>query len=309
MADIRIGTRSSALAMWQAKWVKSRLEQKHEGIVVEIVGIKTKGDKILDVPLAKVGGKGLFVKEIENAITDGRVDMAVHSMKDVPTELPGGLDIAVISEREDPRDAFIAREVKSFGELPRGAVVGTSSLRRQTQVLNRRPDLRVVTLRGNVNTRIRKLHDERMDGIILAASGIRRMEMEDVVTEYLSVEDSLPAVGQGALGIEAKTDDVKTRSLIEFLDHPETRAAVEAERAFLARLEGGCQVPIAAHAVIKGEKVTLEGLVGAIDGSVIYRDSMSSHVCEREALGTRLAEELLGRGARAVLEEAYGEID
>lgn len=307
MADIRIGTRASALAMWQANWVKERLEQEHEGIAVKIVGIKTKGDKILDAPLAKVGGKGLFVKEIENAITDGRVDIAVHSMKDVPTELPEGLDIAVISEREDPRDAFIARKVKNFAELPRGAVVGTSSLRRQTQVLNRRPDLKVVTLRGNVQTRLKKLHDENMDGIILAASGIKRMGMEDVVTEYFSVEDSLPAVGQGALGIEAKTGDVKTRSLIEFLNHPETRASVEAERAFLARLEGGCQVPIAAHAVMKGERITLEGLVGAIDGSVIYRDSMSSHVCEHTALGEKLAEELLRRGAKAILEEAYGE--
>lgn len=307
MADILIGTRGSPLALWQANWVKAKLEEEHAGLSVELVKIKTQGDKILDVPLAKVGGKGLFVKEIENALLENKVHIAVHSMKDVPTELPDGLEIAVVCEREDPRDAVIAREAVSFAELPDKARVGTSSLRRQTQILARRPDVRIVPLRGNVGTRIRKLTEDNLDAIILAAAGLKRMEQDNLVTEYLSVSDSLPAVAQGAIGIEARVDDIKTQSLISFLNHQETKVAVESERAFLARLEGGCQVPIAAHATIKGENITLEGLVGAVDGSITYRDSMKAHVCGHTELGEKLADELLSRGAREVLREAYGD--
>ena len=307
MADIFIGTRGSPLALWQANWVKSQLEKKHGGVTVELVIIHTQGDKILDVPLAKVGGKGLFVKEIENALLEERVHIAVHSMKDVPTALPAGLEIAVVCEREDARDAVIARDAVSLSDLPEGARVGTSSLRRQTQILNKRPDFSIVPLRGNVGTRIRKLTDDGLDAIILAAAGLKRMEREDLVTEYLSTSESLPAVAQGAIGIEARVDDIETHSLISFLNHPESRVAVEAERAFLARLEGGCQVPIAAHATLDGGEVTLEGLVGSVDGSVIYRDAMKAHVCDHTAMGERLADELLSRGAGQILRQAYGD--
>jgi len=307
LADIVIGTRGSPLALWQANWVKDRLEKEHKGLVVELMTIQTQGDKILDVPLAKVGGKGLFVKELENALLEGKAHLAVHSMKDVPTELPDGLEISVVCEREDARDAMISNSAGSFAELPEGARVGTSSLRRQTQILNRRRDIKIVPLRGNVGTRIRKLTDDGLDAIILAAAGLKRMGQENLVTEYFSISDSLPAVAQGAMGIETRIDDIKTQSLTSFLNHPETRVNVETERAFLARLEGGCQVPIAAYATLEKERVTLEGLVGAVDGSVVYRDKRKGHVCENVSIGEKLADELLGRGAREVLQEAYGE--
>lgn len=307
MSDIVIGTRGSPLALWQANWIKELIEKEHNGVTVGLEIIHTKGDKILDTPLALVGGKGLFVKELENALLDGSVDIAVHSMKDVPTELPEGLSIASVAKREDPRDALVSRAAPSFAELPRGARVGTSSLRRQTQILNRRPDINIVPLRGNVGTRLRKLADENLDAIILAVAGLVRMGKEDVITEYMAPEDSLPAVAQGAVGVEARLDDIKIASLIQFLDDDETRVAVETERAFLSRLEGGCQVPIAAFATVDGESVSLEGLVGAIDGSVIYRDSRKAHACNREKLGVELAETLLSRGAGKILEEAYGE--
>ena len=306
MADIVIGTRGSPLALWQANWIKGFIENEHKGATVALEIIHTKGDKILDTPLALVGGKGLFVKELENALLDGSVDIAVHSMKDVPTELPDGLSITAITKREDARDAFVSKTSSSFAELRQGARVGTSSLRRQTQILNRRPDIKIIPLRGNVDTRLRKLVDENLDAIILAVAGLNRMEKKDAITEYMPPEVSLPAVAQGAVGVEARLDDIKTASLIQFLDHDETRVAVEAERAFLIRLEGGCQVPIAAYATVSDETVTMEGLVGAIDGSVIYRTNDKAHACNREDLGVRLAETLISRGADKLLEEAYG---
>lgn len=308
MSNLIIGTRGSPLALWQANWVKARLEERHPGLDVYLKIIHTEGDKILDTPLAKVGGKGLFVKEIETDLIDGEVDLAVHSMKDVPTALPAELEISVICEREDPRDAFIARESgMTLATLSDKARVGTSSLRRQAQLLNRRPDLEIVPLRGNVGTRLRKLEELELDAVILAAAGLIRMEQAGLITEYLSAADSLPAVGQGALGIETRKDDGQTRALVEFLNHPPTQHAVESERSFLARLEGGCQVPIAAHATIEGGKLTLDGLVASVDGSVIFRDAISGPVDERAALGARLAELLLSRGADKTLAEVYGQ--
>lgn len=306
MANIKIGTRGSPLALWQAEWVKSQLIAKHSGLTVELEIIQTQGDKILDVALAKVGGKGLFVKEIENALLDNSVDIAVHSMKDVPTALPDGLFIAAICEREDPRDAFVARKVKSFAELPQGAVVGTSSLRRQTQILHRRPDLKIVSLRGNVGTRLKKMEEKEMDAVILAAAGLIRMEQKSFITEYMSVADSLPAVAQGAVGVEARIGDKRILDLIGFLDHAKTRVAVETERAFLTHLEGGCQVPIAGHATVNGNTVTMEGLVGALNGSVIHRKAKTGAVGKHAEMGIALAEELLRGGAGEILKEAYG---
>lgn len=305
MTTIKIGTRGSPLALWQAEWVRSRIMDRHMGVNVELTIIHTQGDKILDSPLALIGGKGLFVKEIETALLEGTVHIAVHSMKDVPTALPDGLFIASICEREDPRDAFVGRTVKTVAELPHGAKVGTSSLRRQTQLLHKRPDIQITPLRGNVGTRLRKLESENLDSIILAVAGLKRMEQDNLITEYMSVADSLPAVAQGAVGVEARIGDRETLDIISFLDDPVTRVAVEAERAFLKRLEGGCQVPIAGHAAINDGLVTLDGLVGAVDGSVIYRETMRAHVGEQESLGTRLAETLLNRGAEALLKEAY----
>ncbi|MBF0171339.1 MAG: hydroxymethylbilane synthase [Nitrospinae bacterium] len=305
LADLKIGTRKSPLALWQANWVKGEIEKKHS-IAVELVPIATQGDKILDVALAKVGGKGLFVKELETALLEGEVDLAVHSMKDVPTDLPDGLFLSTICEREDARDAYIARTGVPFLDLPQGAVIGTSSLRRQTQLLARRPDLKIVTLRGNIGTRMRKMDEEMMDGIILAAAGLIRMEEAARITEYLSSDLSLPAVAQGALGLEARVDDVRVLSYLEFLNHEPTRVCVEAERSFLARLEGGCQVPIAAHATMDGGKVTLTGLVGALDGSKIFRETVTFPPCDRIAKGAELADRLLAQGAGEILREAYG---
>jgi hydroxymethylbilane synthase len=250
---LRIGTRGSALALWQAEWVKAQLLAAHEELAVELLVIKTTGDKILDVPLAKVGGKGLFVKEIEEALLDGRADLAVHSVKDMPAELPEGLHLAVMPPREDPRDALISRNGAGLQALPHGARVGTSSLRRAAQLLHLRPDLRIETLRGNVDTRLRKLESEGFDAIVLAAAGLKRMELSHVVSEYLEPERILPAVGQGALGIETRTGDGFTNEMVASLAHQQTMTIVRAERAFLKRLEGGCQVPIGAHATMEGE--------------------------------------------------------
>jgi len=294
------------LALWQANWVRDRIEENNRDVSVSINVIQTKGDKILDTPLAMVGGKGLFVKEIETELISGGVDIAVHSMKDVPTVLPDELEISVVCKREDPRDALIARKAESFDRLPRGAKLGTSSLRRSTQILNKRPDIKIVPLRGNIGTRIRKLTEESLNAIMLAAAGLKRMEQDDLVTQYLSVEQSLPAVAQGALGIETRKGDDETLSLISFLNHDETRVAIESERAALARLEGGCQVPIAAHAKVMGGMVCLDGLVGAVDGSVLYRDKMEGPAGEHEKLGVALAERLLEMGAGEILKEAYG---
>lgn len=301
---IRLGSRGSRLALWQAEHVRAAIEER-TGRKVEITKIKTTGDRILDVPLARVGGKGLFVKEIEEALLSGRIDLAVHSMKDVPTDLPDRLCIAAITRREDPRDAFLSAKYSGLEDLPRGARVGTSSLRRQTQLLGHRPDLRIESLRGNLDTRIRKMEEGAFDAVILAAAGIRRLGWEEKITRYLSPEESLPAIGQGALGIEIRGDDPETLAAVSFLDDRDTALAVRAERGFLKRLEGGCQVPIAAYGRAKGETIALTGLVGRPDGSKIVRGDRTGPAVDPEALGVALAEELLSRGAKEILDEVY----
>ncbi|MBI5575093.1 MAG: hydroxymethylbilane synthase [Deltaproteobacteria bacterium] len=299
-----LGSRGSKLALWQAGFIQFEVERK-TGRKPEIVKIKTTGDMILDVPLARVGGKGLFVKEIEEALLAGNIDLAVHSMKDVPTDLPRELEIAAITKREDPRDAFLSNKVKRFDDLPQGATVGTSSLRRQTQLLGLRPDLVVADNRGNLDTRIRKMEEGRFDAIILAAAGLRRLGWEGKITQVLPVDVSLPAIGQGALGIEIRRDDAATREAVAFLNDRETAFAVRAERGFLKRLEGGCQVPIAAYGRTEGDSILLDGLVGRPDGSEILRESARGSVEDPEALGVELAERLLGRGAKRILDEVY----
>jgi hydroxymethylbilane synthase len=306
MNVIRIGTRGSPLAVWQAEWVRSSLLALHPQYKVELVKIKTTGDKILDVPLAKVGGKGLFVKEIETALLEGQIDLAVHSMKDMPAEVPPGLCIGVVPERENPLDILISRNGHAFKDLPQGANLGSSSLRRGAQVRHIRPDITVQPLRGNLDTRIRKLETEGLDAIILAAAGVKRLGMESRVTEYMSEDIMLPAIGQGALSIEVREDDNAIRELIASMDHRETRLAVESERAFLTRLEGGCQVPIAAHAKIVGDQVDITGLVAEVDGSVLLRENMTGRVDKHEELGVKLADKLLEQGGRKILEDILG---
>lgn len=304
--EIRIGTRGSALALWQAEWVKSELEKKHPGMAVTLTKIKTTGDKILDVPLAKVGGKGLFVKEIEEAMLGGDIDIAVHSMKDVPTQFPDGLHLGAITKREDPRDALLSRNKVPLKDLPHGANVGTSSLRRQAQLMHLRPDFVIQQLRGNVDTRLRKLKEGRFDAIILAASGVKRLGLAENVTEYIDPEISLPAIGQGALGIECRVDDRELNDLIGFFNHPDSRTCVTGERALLRRLEGGCQVPIACYGHIKSGKLLLTGLVGSVDGKRIIKDSIEGAPEKAEKLGVTLAEKLLSQGADVILREVYG---
>jgi hydroxymethylbilane synthase len=302
---VRLGSRGSRLALWQAEFVRSEVERR-TGRTVEIVGIRTTGDVILDVPLAKVGGKGLFTKEIEEALLAGTIDLAVHSMKDVPTDLPGGLTIAAVTKREDPRDAFLSLKVKRFEDLPRGATVGTSSLRRQTQLLSVRPDLSVGQLRGNLDSRIRKMEEGLFDAIVLAAAGLHRLGWGDKIAQYMPVEVSLPAIGQGALGVEIREDDDATREAVSFLDDRDTSLAVRAERAFLKRLEGGCQVPIGAYGRVQGDAILLEGMVGRPDGSLVIRESERGEAKDPEALGVALAERILAGGAKAILDDVYG---
>ncbi len=304
--QIRIGTRGSALALWQAEWVKSELEKKYPGTTVSLTKIKTTGDKILDVPLAKVGGKGLFVKEIEEAMLAGEIDIAVHSMKDVPTFFPDGLHLSCITKREDPRDALLSRNKVKFRDLPKGANVGTSSLRRQAQLMNVRPDFVIHQLRGNVDTRLRKLKEGQYDAIILAAAGVKRLGLAENVTEYIDPEISLPAIGQGALGIECRVDDRELNDLIAFFNHADTRISVTGERALLRRLEGGCQVPIACYGEMKSGKLHLTGLVGSVDGTRIIKDDIEGAPDKAEKLGVTLAEKLLARGADVILREVYG---
>lgn len=335
---ISIGTRGSKLALWQAECIKALLMKYHPGLKVHLVKIKTTGDMILDVPLAQVGGKGLFVKEIEESILRNDVDIAVHSMKDVPTDFPAGLHLSAICEREDPRDAFVSQvqnsipKIRNFKELPRRATLGTSSLRRSCQLSHLRPDLNIVQLRGNLDTRIRKLDEGQFDAIILATAGVKRLGLQNRITEILPFEVSLPAIGQGAIGIECRIDDEIINTIVGALDHKETSIAVRAERAFLKRLEGGCQVPIAAYARIEhradsGEQrakdsaekdlslinrhslLIMDGLVGSIDGKNLVRGHIEGrhegHE-DNELLGTRLAEDLLSRGAKEILAEVYG---
>lgn len=302
---LKIATRKSPLALWQANFVKERLEALHPDLQVELVPMSTQGDKILDTPLAKVGGKGLFVKELETAMLEGRADIAVHSMKDVPVEFPDGLGLHTICEREDPRDAFVSNHFNQIDELPQGAVVGTSSLRRQCQLRAARPDLVIRDLRGNVNTRLAKLDAGEYDAIILAAAGLKRLEMAHRIAAFIEPEQSLPANGQGAVGIECRLDDHELHALLAPLEHPETRIRVLTERAMNRALQGGCQVPIGAYALVQGEEVWLRGLVGSPDGARVIRDEIRGPLAEGEALGHTLAQRLLAAGADVILAEVY----
>jgi len=302
---LRIATRKSALALWQAEYVKAQLEHFHPGLQVELVPMTTKGDVILDTPLAKVGGKGLFVKELEVAMLENRADIAVHSMKDVPVDFPEGLGLSVICPREDPRDAFVSNKFKQFNDLPQGAVVGTSSLRRQCQLRALRPDLVIKDLRGNVNTRLRKLDDGEYDAIILAAAGLIRLEMPERIAQFIEPEVVLPANGQGAVGIECRLDDERIVNLLAPLEDKETRMRVLAERAMNKKLEGGCQVPIGSFAILEGEELYLRGLVGSADGKTMLTADVRGQASDFENLGESLAQQLLDKGADAILKQVY----
>ncbi len=299
-STLRIASRESALALWQSEFIKSQLEQLYPSLQVEIVGMTTRGDKILDVPLAKIGGKGLFVKELEASMLAGQTDIAVHSMKDVPMEFPEGLELAVICERESPYDAFISNEVETLDALPHGAVLGTASLRRQCQIAALRPDLKIRTLRGNVNTRLAKLDAGEFDAIVLAESGMRRLGFDARVRSVLR-DECLPAVGQGALGIECRSEDSQIKQLLAPLVHPQSDLCVRAERAMNHRLHGGCQVPIAAHALLNGDELHLRGLVGATDGTTILHAEVRGSSADPEQLGILAAEQLLAQGAGDLL--------
>jgi len=302
---IRIATRKSPLAMWQAEHVAAELKKAHPGLRVELLGMSTKGDRILDAPLAKIGGKGLFVKELEQGMLEGTADIAVHSMKDVPVELPEGLHLPIIMQREDPRDAFVSNNYASLDELPQGACVGTSSLRRQSQLSERRPDLVIKPLRGNVNTRLAKLDAGEFDAIILASAGLIRLGFSERIASFISAEQSLPAIGQGAVGIECRKDDERINSLLKPLHHEETAICVRAERAMNHRLNGGCQVPIAGYAELEEGKIHMRGLVGEPDGSSILRSEAQGDAAKTEQLGIQVADELLSRGADRILKALY----
>jgi hydroxymethylbilane synthase len=303
--ELTIGTRGSQLALHQANWVKDKLIEAHPGLKVTLIKIKTTGDKVQDAPLAKIGGKGLFVKEIEEALLQKRIDLAVHSIKDVPTELPQGLHLSVITEREDPRDVFISRDGKALKDLPQKAKIGTSSLRRQAQLLHFRSDLELVSLRGNLETRLKKLKTMNLDGIVLAMAGMKRLGLEEKITEVIPLEISLPAIGQGALGIETRMNDEKVEKQIRFLNDKDSWITISAERAFLKTLEGGCQVPIAAFARISGATLQIDGLVGTVDGKRLIGHYRKGPIEKAELLGIELAEALLEKGAREILSEVY----
>jgi len=305
--EIRIATRKSALALWQAEYVKARLEQAHPGLVVTLVPMVSRGDKLLDSPLSKIGGKGLFVKELETALLENQADIAVHSMKDVPLDFPAGLGLFCICEREDPRDAFVSNTFDSLEALPAGSIVGTSSLRRQAQLLSRRPDLEIRFLRGNVNTRLAKLDAGEYDAIILAAAGLIRLGFENRITSSISVDDSLPAGGQGAVGIECRSADCEIHALLAPLHHVDTADRVTAERALNKHLNGGCQVPIACYAVLEGDQLWLRGLVGEPAGGKLLTAQARAPRKDAEALGIKVAEDLLGQGAEEILKAVYGE--
>ena len=305
MNILKIATRQSPLALWQAEHIRARLEALHANLKVELVTFVTQGDKILDTPLAKIGGKGLFVKELEAALLDGRADLAVHSMKDVPMALPEGLSLAVICEREDPLDAFVSNTYNSFDELPQGAKVGTSSLRRKCQILKQRPDLEIIDLRGNVGTRLSKLDAGNYDAIILASAGLKRLGLAERIRHTLEPVVSLPAVGQGALGLECRSQDQAVLDLILPLMHAETNACVRAERAFNAYLEGGCQVPIAGYATLENGQIYLEGRVGSVDGQTLLKAQQVGLPEQAEQLGVKLAQDLLAQGAGEILKALY----
>jgi hydroxymethylbilane synthase len=305
--EIRIATRKSALALWQAEYVKARLQDAHPGLLVTLVPMVSRGDKLLDSPLSKIGGKGLFVKELETALLENEADIAVHSMKDVPMDFPQGLGLFCICEREDPRDAFVSNTFSSLDELPAGSIVGTSSLRRQTQLLARRPDLKINFLRGNVNTRLAKLDAGEYDAIILAAAGLIRLGFEDRITSAISIEHSLPAGGQGAVGIECRSVDTDLHALLAPLHHSDTAMRVTAERALNKHLNGGCQVPIACYAVLENDELWLRGLVGDPAGSLLLRAEARAPQADAQALGVQVAEALLEQGAAKILKAVYGE--
>jgi hydroxymethylbilane synthase len=304
---LKIGTRGSKLALAQSQWVKEKIEARHPHIQVELVRIKTTGDKILDSPLSKIGGKGLFVKEIEEALMRKQIDVAVHSMKDVPAELPEALTLSTFPEREDPRDALISVGDQTLDQLPQGSKVGTSSLRRAAQLLHIRRDLDLAPLRGNVDTRLRKLESGDLHAIILATAGLRRLGFENRITQIISSEEILPAIGQGALGLEVRRDDEQTINLLYFLNHDPTKVTVRAERAFLKELQGGCQVPIAGFGRLNGETVRLEGMVAELDGSKLIRDGITGKKDQAEEIGVALARRLLDAGADKILARVYGE--
>ena len=305
MKTLKIATRQSPLALWQAEHIRARLEAMHADLTVELVTFVTQGDKILDTPLAKIGGKGLFVKELEAALMDGRADLAVHSMKDVPMALPEGLSLAVICEREDPLDAFVSNHYASFADLPQGAKVGTSSLRRKCQILKARPDLEIIDLRGNVGTRLSKLDDGQYDAIILASAGLKRLGLAERIRHTIQPDVSLPAVGQGALGLECRSQDQAVLDLILPLMHAETNVCVRAERAFNAYLEGGCQVPIAGYATLQNGQLQIEGRVGSVDGQTILKAVQFGAPEQAEMLGEELAKALLAQGAGELLKALH----
>ena len=302
-STLTIATRESPLALWQAEWVKSQLEKFHPSLTINLLGLTTTADKLLDIPLATVGGKGLFVKELEEALLDGRADIAVHSMKDVPMEFPEGLFLPVICEREDPRDAFVSNAYNTFAELPADALLGTSSLRRQSQLAYLRSDVRMENVRGNVNTRLKKLDQGDFTALILAAAGLKRLNYSSRIRSYLSIEQSLPAAGQGALGIECRKEDWETQTLIALLNHQETHLTVTAERAVCQRLGGGCQVPLAAFAEIVEQKIFLRALVASKKERLILRTEQTGSPDHPERLGFLVAEDLITQGAEKILYE------
>jgi hydroxymethylbilane synthase len=304
--SLRIGTRGSKLALVQANWVKAQLEERHPGLAVELVIIRTSGDKLKDVPLAQVGGKGLFIKEIEEALFAGEVDLAVHSLKDMPALVPEGLMIAAVPPREDWRDAFISNNYARLADIPPGSRVGTGSLRRRVQLLHLRPDLEIVSIRGNVDTRLRKMAEQGLDALILAAAGLSRLGIIHVSRSFLTDKEMLPAISQGALGLEVRSADARSRELIAFLDDPVTHAAVQAERGFLARLEGGCVVPVAGLGQLHNGVLSFEALIGDLDGRTIIRDRITGSPEEADSLGRTLAERLLDRGGREILSRIFG---
>jgi hydroxymethylbilane synthase len=302
---LRIGTRASKLAITQAQWVRERIEARYPDLQVDLVTVRTKGDRVRDRPLSAIGGKGLFVKEIEEALQKKEIDVAVHSLKDVPAELPDNLSIGAIPEREDPCDVLISKNNKPLEDLPKGARIGTSSLRRAAQLLHYRPDLEIVPIRGNVDTRIKKLHSLDFHAIIVAAAGLRRMDLGGRITQVLPFNLMLPAIGQGALGLELRIDDQGTGNMVMFLDHYPTHTAVEAERAFLKELKGGCQLPVACFGELIDSTLSLDGMVADVRGEKIVRDRISGRPREADALGTTLARRILEAGARAILEDIY----
>jgi len=305
---VRIGTRGSKLALWQANWVADAIKAHHPTLTPELIIIKTRGDKITNVPLAQIGGKALFIKEIEEALLDGRIDIAVHSMKDMPAQIPDGLCIGAVPERETTADVLISRNGIRLGELAPGSRVGTGSLRRSALLRHSRPDIEVAPLRGNLDTRIKKLETEDLDGIVVAAAGVKRMGWESKISEYLDETAMLPAVGQGALCIEIRDTDSTAESYVSGLDHSQTRTAVLGERAFLTRLNGSCQVPIAALGKVDHDIFSLEGLVADVEGKTLIRDRMSGKASDSESIGTRLAERLLAMGAGRILENQQDEV-